>query len=213
MKIFTFSGDGAGYTCNSYLVLGSWNTLLDVNTLIDPGRDPALLAWIRDANTGVGKRQVEQVVVTHSHYDHVEMLGAVCEAYAPVVRSFSPLGARETHREAEDHAPRPDSRLRHGECLRMGDRTFEVIHVTAHSNDSVCLFCAEEGVLFAGDTPLLLRSPATYDDRFIETLARLAERDVRAIYFGHGPPLLSQCRETLAASVAAVRGGSDHGHP
>jgi glyoxylase-like metal-dependent hydrolase (beta-lactamase superfamily II) len=76
-----------------------------------------------------------------------------------------------------------------------------VIHTPGHSSDSICLYNETEGVLFAGDTPLLITSPAgSYEARFQVALDKLCARDVRRIYFGHGPPLTERCNERLRES-------------
>ena len=61
MRIVTMENSGQVYTSQVYLVLGSGNRLEDVNTLVDVGQDPAILASIERAPTGVGKWPVEQV--------------------------------------------------------------------------------------------------------------------------------------------------------
>jgi hypothetical protein len=46
----------------------------------------------------------------------------------------------------------------------MGDGYFEVIHMPGHSSDSICLYNQAEGVLFAGDSPVLITSSTgTYE--------------------------------------------------
>ena len=70
MKIINLTENSTVYTSNVYLVLGSWNSLSDVNTLFDVGRDPNILEILNNTSTGFGKKRVEQVVLTHSHYDH-----------------------------------------------------------------------------------------------------------------------------------------------
>ena len=37
MKIVPLKKRPGTYSCNSYLILGDWNRIEDVNTLIDPG--------------------------------------------------------------------------------------------------------------------------------------------------------------------------------
>ena len=143
MRVLRLEGSGQIYSSNVYLVRGDWNALTDVNTLVDVGQDPAVVRQIEAAATGVGKRKVEQVILTHSHSDHAGLLPAIRALYQPLVRAWSP---------ALEGVERP---LREGERLLMGDRFFEVWHVPAHSDDSVCLYCESEEVLFAGDTPLL----------------------------------------------------------
>jgi len=86
----------------------------------------------------------------------------------------------------------------------MGDRVFEAIHAPGHSSDSICLYNADEGVLFAGDSPLLITSEGSYEAGFRRTLEKLCARDVRRIYFGHGPPLTERCNERLRESQHLV---------
>jgi len=180
------------YSCNAYLVRGDWNRIEDVNTLIDVGNDPALLERIRATPTGLGKRGVERVVLTHCHFDHAGMLPAIRETYHPVVY------ARSTFVEA-DHL------LVDGQTLQCGDRVFEVIHTPGHSSDSICLYCEEDGALFVGDTPVLIRSgDMSYEDDFVQALERLCNRDVKTIYFGHGDPLQQDCNAQLHASWGRI---------
>jgi len=141
MKIIALAMDPRIYSSNAYLVLGSWNRLDDVNTLVDTGNNPGILEQFAGINTGVGKRAVEQIVLTHSHFDHKGLLERLIDIYNPSACAFAPFeGVSRT--------------LKNNQRLRMGDRSFEVIHTPGHSNDSLCFYCAEEGVLFSGDMPL-----------------------------------------------------------
>ncbi len=94
----------------------------------------------------------------------------------------------------------------------MGDRIFQVIHTPSHSSDSICLYNEAEGVLFAGDTPLLITSlEGSYEAGFQAAFEKLCACDIRRIYFGHGPPLTERCNQRLresqrlAASCALAR--------
>jgi glyoxylase-like metal-dependent hydrolase (beta-lactamase superfamily II) len=201
MRIVMLENSGQVYTCQVYLVLGSASRVEDVNTLVDVGQDPAILGSIERAPTGVGKWPVAQVVLTHVHSDHSALLPRIREAFHPKVLAFSPsvVGV--------------DTILRGGETIKMGDEDFEVIHTPGHSSDSICLFNQTEGVLFAGDSPLLSASATgTYEAGFLAALDKICARDVRGIYFGHGPPVTEQCNKRLreayrmaAGSPSAVR--------
>ena len=90
MRVVMLENSGRMYTSQVYLVLGDANRLEDVNTLVDVGQDPAILASIERAPTGVGKWPVEQVVLTHSHSDHCALLPEVRAAFRPRVLAFSP---------------------------------------------------------------------------------------------------------------------------
>jgi glyoxylase-like metal-dependent hydrolase (beta-lactamase superfamily II) len=196
MRIVILEHSGLIYTSEAYLVLGRASRMGDVNTLVDVGQDPAILASIERAPTGVGKWPVEQVVLTHNHSDHCALLPQVIEAYHPKVFAFSP------------NIDGVDRVLRDGATIKMGDQHFEVIHTPGHSSDSVCLYNQAEGVLFAGDSPLLIASPEeTHEAGFLAALAKLCARDVRRIYFGHGAPLTERCNERLRESLK-MAGGS-----
>jgi glyoxylase-like metal-dependent hydrolase (beta-lactamase superfamily II) len=190
MKIRNLSTRDQIYTSNVYLVTGTRNAIADKNTLVDVGRDPAILEDLMSASTGVGKKRVEQVILTHSHYDHVSLLPQIRELFSPVVYA------------AASSLSGVDIVLKGGEHLLLGDRECEVIPTPGHSHDSICLYCADDAVLFAGDTPLIIRnSDATYAPEFIHAFEMICSRNVAAIYFGHGPPLLTDCNAVLARSL------------
>lgn len=181
------------YSSNVHLILGNWSAIDDVNTLIDVGNDAAVIDQIARAPTGVGKKPIEQVIITHGHFDHTALLPQIRQQYRPVVHAHSAfIGA--------------DQLLRDGQVVRCGDRNFEVIHTPGHSDDSICLYCQTEGVLFVGDTPVIIRSTSgTHEDRFVAALERLCQLDVRTIYFGHGEPLTENARAILHNSLRNVR--------
>jgi len=198
VRILTLETSGKIYTCKVYLVLGGASHIEDLNTLVDVGQDPAILASIETAPTGVGKWPVEQVVLTHNHSDHTALLPRVREAFHPKVFAFSP------------NTDGVSRLVRDGDTIRMGDEYFEVIHTPGHSSDSICLYNRSEGVLFAGDTPVVNASQdGTYEAGFLAALEKICARDVRRIYFGHGPPLTERCNERLRESlrIAAGSGG------
>jgi glyoxylase-like metal-dependent hydrolase (beta-lactamase superfamily II) len=202
MRVIPLQPSGDVYTSNVYLVLGSWSRLDCVNTLVDVGRDPAVLQSLEGAPTGVGKNRVEQVVLTHGHYDHCSLLPVILELYRPSVLAFSHCVGGVTDLVAD------------GDRLFLGDRRFTVIHTPGHTEDSICLFGEQEGVLFCGDTPLIINSPGgSYEPGFVRALERLCELDVRSIYFGHGKPLHEECGRRLRLSLENVRLSLGHGPP
>jgi ribonuclease/clavin/mitogillin len=193
MRILMLETSGEIYTCQVYLVLGSSSRLEDVNTLVDVGQDPAILASIERAPTGIGKWPVEQVVMTHDHSDHSALLPRIREAFHPKVFAFSP------------HMAGVDCLLADGDTVKMGDADFEVIHMPGHSSDSVCLYNGTEGVLFVGDSPVLSASATgTYEAGFLAAMEKVCALDVRRIYFGHGAPATERCNERLRESYMAA---------
>ncbi|MCK5170477.1 MAG: MBL fold metallo-hydrolase, partial [Bacteroidales bacterium] len=110
------------YTSNVFLVLGAWKTIDDVNTLIDVGRDKSIIRKIENINTGLGKKKIDQVILTHSHSDHAGILPVIKEIFNPKIYAFN------------SHLKGIDQTLRDGDKLRLGEKQFEVFHITAHSN-------------------------------------------------------------------------------
>jgi glyoxylase-like metal-dependent hydrolase (beta-lactamase superfamily II) len=196
MIISAIKGLGQVYTSNVYLISGDMRRVDDVNTLVDVGNDPTMLPTLAGLYAGVGKSAVEQIVLTHSHSDHTGQLAAIKERY----------GARVL---AAAHAVQGvDQLLRDGELLQMGDRTFEVIHMPGHSQDSICLYNADDAVVFVGDAPVLVKSPGgTYEMGFVRALTRLCQKRVKAIYYGHGEPTLHDVQGLLAYSLDNVMKG------
>ena len=194
MKILNLTSDSKMYTSNVYLITGTWNAIDDLNTLVDVGRDPSVIEKINNASTGVGKKRVEQVILTHSHYDHASLLPQIIETFKPEVYAYS------SSLEGVDHL------LKDGDMLKLGDRIFEIIYTPGHSSDSICLYCEEERVLFAGDSAVVIRSAGgTYEDGFVHALENICRRDIQSIYFGHGDPLLDNCNARVHDSLKIVR--------
>lgn len=190
MKVNNLTYQSKVYTSNVYLLTGNWNTLTDLNTLIDVGRDPCIFEKIDNAATGVGKQRIEQVILTHSHYDHASLLAEVKKRYRPKIYAASFV------------LENIDFILKGSETLKIADRDFEVIYTPGHSSDSICLYCEEEKVLFAGDSPLIILSKDnSYEKSFINALEYIVTKNVETIYFGHGIPLKVGCNKVLLRSL------------
>jgi glyoxylase-like metal-dependent hydrolase (beta-lactamase superfamily II) len=180
------------YSSNVYLIHNHGSTSEDANTLIDVGNNPAVVKMIRNGSTDAGKKPIEQVILTHSHFDHVALLPKIRETFHPVVYAYSDFEG-------------VDVVLQDGQKLHCGGREWQVIYTPGHSDDSICLYCEAEGALFVGDTPVIIWSVGGfYDERFVRALAWLCERDVRTIYFGHGNPVTVDAHTVLAESLRTV---------
>jgi glyoxylase-like metal-dependent hydrolase (beta-lactamase superfamily II) len=176
MKIINLTENSTSYTSNVYLVLGAWNAINDINTLIDVGNDNQVVQKLEGANTGLGKKKLDQVILTHSHSDHTAMLPAIIEAFHPRVYAFNA------------HLKGVTNILGDGDSIRIGESRFEVFHITAHSYDSICLFSKADGILFSGDTtfPVEFENNALYEENAAVVL-RLQSNHIKTIYPGHGP--------------------------
>ena len=79
MKIIPLKKSDKIYSCNPYLILGDWNHVEDLNTVIDPGTDDFILDEIAHLSAGLGKVAVEQILLTHNHFDHAGGMMALKE--------------------------------------------------------------------------------------------------------------------------------------
>jgi glyoxylase-like metal-dependent hydrolase (beta-lactamase superfamily II) len=193
MKIHLLHSPGAVYSGNAYLVLGDSNKLDDVNSLVDVGTDGSIVYAIAYIWTGVGKKPVDRVVLTHSHFDHAGGLSKIRSAYQPETCAFTLIEGIQRQ-------------LVNGDILRLGDEEFEVLSCPEHSSDSICLYSARTGVLFSGDTPLGIRTPGgTYSEGFVPFLEDLLHRGVKAIYSGHDHPNVHNAQEMIGETLQNVR--------
>lgn len=191
--------------------------------VIDPG--PALGSHLDAilAALAPGER-VGAILVTHSHLDHSPLARPLSEATGAPVLAAGPSdwGRSATMRalaasgalgggEGVDGAFAPDRQIADGETLRGGWGEIEVVATPGHMANHLSF--AWRGALFSGDVVMgwstSLVSPPDGDmGAFMATLARLAEREDRVFYPGHGEPVAApaaRLRELVAHRRARER--------
>ena len=114
------------------------------------------LAWVAD-ELAARSWTLKLVVNTHGHWDHMGDDAAVAEhTGAPV--AVHPLDRHRLEHPDPLWAPFaippvvPAVELAEGGQVRFGDLRLDVLHTPGHTEGSVCLYAADAGVLFAGDT-------------------------------------------------------------
>ena len=193
MRVIELSHNPLVYTCRSYLLLGEWNRIDDVNTLIDPGVDGSVLAEIETLSTGFGKNPVEQIILTHNHFDHAASAAMFKRHFGAKVYAW-----------CEGYGV--DELLYDGQMLNAGNSSLQVLHTPGHSSDSICLYCQEDKILFSGDTQLTIRSVGgAFTPEYVETLRRLAGLRIDKVYSGHDQVMSSRVQETILQTLANVR--------
>ncbi|MGB9131619.1 MAG: MBL fold metallo-hydrolase [Methanosarcina sp.] len=193
MKVINLTENPTTYTCNVYYIQSEFNSLNNLNTIIDIGRDEIIFKKFDEMSKCAGKKLIDQIILTHNHYDHTSLLKTVKEIYSPKVYAFSP------------YLKGVDTVLKGGESILIGDKFFEVIHTPGHTQDSICLYCSENGYLFVGDTRVILNSDSwSLEKNYVQSMEYLCTKNVSKIFYGHGPPLESGCNEKLRKTLELI---------
>ncbi len=104
---------------------------------------------VADIEAVIAGRRVLAIVCTHAHDDHVRVAPQLAERVdAPIL--LHPDDApvwKLTHPDVE-----PDGALSDGKRLVVGDTFLTVLHTPGHAPGAVCLYAADLGVVFTGDT-------------------------------------------------------------
>lgn len=171
--------------------------------------------WIGEQLTARGW-SLKLVVSTHHHWDHVGDNAAVQAATGAAIA----VHALDRH-GLEDPQPlfapfpippsTPAIELAEGGSVRFGSIRLDVLHTPGHTEGSVCLLAADDGILFSGDTLFAagwgrVDLPGGSADAMVESLARLATLDdaIRVLP-GHGPPTTIRRERALLELVARER--------
>jgi hydroxyacylglutathione hydrolase len=178
----------AGMTSNVFLVDGERTVLVDVGAGFDVVA--AAREYVDD---------VDAVVLTHTHPDHIGNIDAVTDAFGVDVWGFDP------------DQPPVDHEIEDGETVQIGDHGYEAIHTPGHKNDHICLYSGANGVLFAGDLVFANggfgRTDLAEGDRelLVDSIQRLAETvgDLSAMHTGHGPSVDANPRHDIELALQA----------
>lgn len=197
MKIIPLQHNEMTYSSYSYLILGDWNRIDDINTVIDPGIDDFIIDEIERLSTGFGKIPVAQVILTHNHFDHAGAAKTFKERYNARVLAFN-------------EGPYVDALLTDGQFIKAGDEIIEILHTPGHSSDSICLYAPSEKALFSGDTQVCVHWPGNYyAPEYVDALFKIACRDIQKIYSGHDEPITSNCQEIILQTLRNIHSRKD----
>lgn len=155
------------------------------------------LSWIRD-ELAARNWSLKLIVTTHGHWDHTGDNAAVADHTGAQIAAH-PL---DWHRLTDPDplwAPFaippcvPAIELAEGGDVRFGSIRLRVMHTPGHTEGSVCLFAAEEGLLYSGDTLFAggwgrVDLPGGDASQMVSSLGRLtAFDDPVTVLPGHGP--------------------------
>lgn len=98
--------------------------------------------------SAVAGRKVTAIVLTHGHNDHINAATELAEATGAAV--WFPPEDRMLWDEV--HPEPPDNDLVDGTELVVAGTTLRALHTPGHSPGSTCLYAADLGTVFSGDT-------------------------------------------------------------
>ena len=164
--------------------------------IIDPGGDAPVIAQ-RVEQLGL---EVEAIVLTHGHFDHVEGVGELVKlidapvyCHAEAVELIRNLGAQgNLFNVPVRQVPVPEKFLADGDTLPFGELTAKVLHTPGHSPGSISLAINDH--VFVGD--LLFKSSIGRTDLMggnYETLLQSVRQKIftlpeaAVVHPGHGP--------------------------
>jgi hydroxyacylglutathione hydrolase len=172
----------------SYLVYGETITLIDTGVA---GAETRIFDYIR--STGRDAGDISQIVLTHSHPDHIGAARAVQEATGCIIAAHSAEKAwienvelQNRERPVPGFATLVGGPVEVNRFLRDGETTepdpihgweLEVIHTPGHSPGSISIFMHGNGALFCGDAVPVPGDLPVYDDALasMQSLRRLRE--------------------------------------
>jgi len=176
--------------CNTILIDG------EKRILIDPGHFH-LFAHVRDnlSSLGISPGDVDVVVITHAHPDHMEAVRAFAHSDTLIAMhadewEFVRAVSRHYGESFGITEFTPHILLREGD-LNVEDVNLRVIHAPGHSPGSVCLYWPEQKALITGDVVFdrgvgRTDLPGGNGKQLKDSIQRLARLDVTYLLPGHG---------------------------
>ncbi len=176
------------------------------NTVIDAGTGLNFTRMM-DMFRMMGKKtdDIEWVVNTHGHFDHVGGNGfffdakiAIHEDDADVVEKGDQELSFADFFDGRMKAHKVEKRLKDGDEIAG----LRVIHTPGHSPGSICLYDEKNRILFSGDTVFAegrgrTDLPGGSEEEMRKSIEKLKGLKIDKLLPGHGSPVLSKVRMVL----------------
>lgn len=177
--------------------------------LVDVGFTPQCLDSIQAELDEMGKTwgDIEMIIITHAHGDHIDNLPQVRELTGAEVV----IGEGDEGRLYERTGVKADVVLGHGDFIGACGGV-EIVHVPGHSEGNLCLYLRGYKAVIAGDTIFgdsdgnLEAPPEKYCEDVVEAsknLSILADYDFDALLLSHGKNMMAGAKEKVLKLIEA----------
>jgi glyoxylase-like metal-dependent hydrolase (beta-lactamase superfamily II) len=191
MRVVNVTADADTFTCNAYLAPEGRPTL------VDAGAMEGVVDRVREETD-----ELDAMVLTHQHGDHVSELDAVVDLFDPEVYAYG------------DHPHRTEA-LDDGDEVTIGEEAFDVVHTPGHADDHVSLI--SETTIFSGD--VVVHDDGAFDygsfgrtdysgqsrEELIDSIERILDRlpeGVEEMYAGHGGEFRGDVRDVIETALS-----------
>jgi len=190
MEVHNVTAAAETFTANVYLALG------ERPTLVDAGAMSGVVDAIREHTD-----ELDAVVLTHQHGDHVQELDAVLDAFDAACYAYA------------DH-PRRTAAIGDGDTVTIGDRAFEAVHTPGHADDHLAFVSGS--TIFSGD--VVVHDDGAFDygsfgrtdmpgqsrQELIGSIRTILDRlpdGVEHMYAGHGGEFHGDVRDVIETAL------------
>ena len=182
------------FDSNIFLLKGDRNILVDAGTGL--GSDTV----IRNIRSTLNGENLDMVVLTHCHGDHVCGLPAILEEFGSKAFAYPPDSGwiRDGDRlhvlagvmDLDVH-PVPITDLSNGQVIDIGEHRLRVISTPGHTAGGICLYDEIGHDLISGDTLFAggvgrTDLPSGSFPELRTSLRNISNIDIRGLYPGHG---------------------------
>lgn len=195
----------------------------DLQVLVDTGTGLSAPLLDRDLRRlGTSADRITDVVLTHSHIDHIGGLIPILDSASPTIHLQREEAERINSGDMEltladtfgGKLPpiRIDDLLEEGQVLTFGDVSLEVYHTPGHSIGSICLYSEDLSLMLTGDTMFPDGSfgrvdfPTGDPSKLVESLRRISEVDFEIALPGHMWAITQKAKMSARMSYEMARG-------
>src|SRR6202790_722258 len=143
--------------------------------------------------------ELEQIVLTHAHVDHLGGVRQVKERFGEMAVSKMPW-------QGHDAPAGAITEIGHDAVVETEGATLRAVFTPGHAPDHLCYVLEEERALFTGDVVLGAGTTVIPDDtgdlgQYMDSLKRLLALDLETIYPAHGP-VIRNPQENIGEYIA-----------